>query len=270
MNRSPSSPQPRLLFHWPGAPQLRIGLPSMILLAALAHGAALVIFAISYPAPTTVVMPRAEIILLPSSPDGTRFHSSDWLRAKDPALFSPAIPDPKVSDWRSDWSFSPSFELREPEMLAPPRRDVSRFELDFLETGPVPFRASPLAIPASPWELPRAAGGGRVMVSGSPDRIYLPPGFQWPETSGLTLQGPGEFMVAVDSDGRTVSSFLLRSSGDRDLDDLGTKVLRASSFPPAPMEELRWSQVEFFWDSLAPEFEEFPVPIPPSFSDPTP
>jgi hypothetical protein len=240
----------KLLFSWPQLRQISVLLPLMIVLAALLHLLALVLFGLQYPGPHPGAIKPASLTLLLAVENDTERIAS-WLESEDPALFSPTIPDCFGERARFLREFSPTFDNLSPVPLPLPSQPKAQLQHPLLETGPVPFTALPKSAitraTPSP-QISRDTAGGSVTVKGAARRLSLPPDFQWPvpETS---IPSPSTFLLSFLPDGSVASVFLSRSCGERSLDELAASTLKTSRMHGhQPSDSLQWATVQFFWD----------------------
>lgn len=240
----------RLLFSWPQLKQISVLLPSMILLAALLHFSALLLFGLKYPEPHPgALRPATLTLLLPDAIPSRGLES--WMESEDPSLFSPTIPDPAGSPDRFASEFTPTFDEATPQPLPLPASQTLKPTTLLPDTGPVPYSALPSDKTNAPPTILAQEGEtsqGSVAVHGDARRLVLPGNFTWPAREYST-PSPSVFLVAFLPDGTPASVFLSRSCGERPLDDLAASALKRSLFQgQQPSGTLQWATVSFFWD----------------------
>jgi len=259
----------QLLFEWPIRQAPRLTLPLCILLAALIQTAIVVIFSISYEAPSAKLALAPRFYFLPPDSASAR-QLGAWLDGNDPALFAPgratasALPPPPPLKYR------PSYEEPPPPLLPLPEIGVQQMEPP---------------IPPSSFTSPKSAGtaeGGALRRS-SPSPIAptpvaaAPPRIRWldelaarrPEGTGATLPSlppgmsgtkPSLYQVAVGPEGFPMHCTLTDSSGNAEVDESGRAWIMASRFQPA--ETLSWGRVLIPWEAAEPKSQAKAKPTP--------
>jgi hypothetical protein len=233
-----------LLFEWPIRQAPRLAFPSCILLAAIIQAGTILLFSISYKAPSDIQPDSPQIYFIP--PDSAAAKQiAPWLAANDPAVFSPqydtrdALPAPPPLKYRPSYEESPP-PLRplpteknspvEPPLL-PQRTDILR--KNTRRASPVPSATSRLTAPQTVvhWQDEL---GKRTLAKAQP----LPT----PQSSAAQ---PALYEVEVSAEGIPMHCLLLESSGDQATDESGSIWIHAQRFLPA--DQPSWGRVLLLW-----------------------
>lgn len=249
----------KLMFEWPIKRAPRLALPLCILLAAMVQTGMVVIFSISYEAPTARLPIAPRFYFLP--PDSAPARQVEaWLEANDPALFSPgratatAVPPPPPLKYR------PSYE--EPP---PPLRPLPQVEEEILVPPQLPLAPAPPSGNTlhAPRQQPLASATiASPTAEKPPQAIGLAPGqVQWLDdlsgrlpigdgalpTPQLSAPKPSHYQVAVGPEGITRHCVPTESSGDLSVDEAGRAWIMRQRFQPAGA--TTWGRVLIPWEN---------------------
>lgn len=250
----------QLLFEWPIRQAPRLALPACILLAAIIQAGTILLFSISYQAPSDIPPDSPQIYFIP--PDSaTAKQIAPWLAANDPAVFSPqydtrdALPAPPPLKYRPSYEESPPplrpLSAEKPTQVEPPllpqRTDILR--KNTRRASLLPSTSAPLSAPAPPsvvhWQDELA---GRTLAKATP----LPA----PQSSAAQ---PALYEVEVSAEGIPMHCLQLESSGDQTTDESGSIWIHAQRFLPA--DQSSWGRVLLLWGTPAsPPLPQTPVP----------
>lgn len=233
-----------LLYEWPMRRSPRLALPFCILMAAIVQGSIIILFSISYEAPSHPLPPAPQVYFLPSDSAISR-QLAPWLEANDPAAFSPlnaaraALPSPPPLRYK------PSYE--EPP---PPLRPLPEAKEPALEPPPIPLappaRQAPLqaklATVAPAAVTPATTVRWQDELSALTPRENTP---VLPPRAETAAAKPSLYEVAVNAEGIPAHSVLLESSGDPATDEAGRVWIQARHF--APSERTAWGRVLILW-----------------------
>ena len=273
--KMPTSPRElgelaQLLFEWPIRQSPRLALPLCILMAAVIQTAIVVIFSISYEAPSAKPALAPRFYFLPPDSACAR-QLRPWLDGNDPALFAPgratasALPPPPPLKYR------PSYEEPPPPLLPLPERDRQPVE------PPIPpssFTSPKSAGPAEGGALRRSSPSP---IAPTPVAAAAPPRVRWldelaarrPEENGATLPSlppgmsgtkPSLYQVAVGPEGFPMHCTLTDSSGNAEADESGRAWIMASRFQPT--DTLSWGRVLIPWEAAEPQSQAKSKPTP--------
>lgn len=212
----------------------------MLGVAALVHVLLFSLFHIVSPRPQPRTISSATFYLLDSK--SPKFSSlNQWLKAEDPALFAQTTAPNRLS-WPTI-QYVPSYDSERPS-LAPLPKTNPEFPVPL---GPIPFflyshsagprQASPIGVTGTRLEF----GGGlanRRVRNLSADGLLASP-----STPSL----PCTFLVAVSPEGQLQHIFLLRSSGNSELDQLAMRNLQHTCMEPAPIKATAWGTATYLW-----------------------
>jgi len=233
-----------LLYEWPMRRSPRLALPFCILMAAIVQGSIIILFSISYEAPSHPLPPAPQVYFLPSDSAISR-QLAPWLEANDPATFSPlnaaraALPAPPPLRYR------PSYE--EPP---PPLRPLPNAKEPALEPPPIPLAPPALPVPLKekPGPAVPAAVASASTVRWQDELASLTPRESSPvppPQAATAAAKPSLYEVAVNTEGIPAHSILLESSGDPVTDEAGRVWIQARRF--APSEHTLWGRVLILW-----------------------
>jgi len=255
----------QLLLEWPIRQSPRLALPLCILMAAVVQTAIVVIFSISYEAPSAKPALAPRFYFLPPDSACAR-QLRPWLDGNDPALFAPgratasALPPPPPLQYRPSYEEPPPQLLPLPESVEqpveppiPPASFTSPKSAGTAEGGAL-RRSSPSPIASTPAPAPAPAAA--------------PPRVRWldelaarhPEGSGATLPSlppgmsgtrPSLYQVAVGPEGLPMHCTLTDSSGNAEVDESGRAWIMGSRFQPA--NTLSWGRVLIPWEAAEPK-----------------
>lgn len=233
-----------LLYEWPMRRSPRLALPFCILMAAIVQTAVIILFSISYEAPSRPLTPAPLVYFLPADSAISR-QLAPWLEANDPAAFSPlnaaraALPAPPPLRYR------PSYEEPPPSL-----RPLPDAKEPALEPPPIPL--APLELPA-PLETKQATAAPVAvtpvtMVRWQDQLAMLTPRESTPvppPQASIASAKPSLYEVAVNEEGIPAHSILLESSGDPATDEAGRVWLQARRF--ASSDRTVWGRVLILW-----------------------
>ena len=241
----------QLLFEWPIRQAPRLALPACILLAAIIQAGTILLFSISYKAPSDIQPDSPQIYFIP--PDSaTAKQIAPWLAANDPAVFSPqydtrdALPAPPPLKYRPSYEEAPPplrpLPAEKPTQIEPPllpqRTDILRHNT--LRASPIPSISAPLTAQA-----PQSIAHWQDELAGrSLNKVHPLP---VPQSS--TAQ-PALYEVEISAEGIPMHCLQLESSGDQSTDELGSVWIHAQRF--LPTDQSSWGRVLLLWGTPAP------------------
>lgn len=234
-----SSDRLALLFEWAHHDGRRLGL--WLLVAALLHVGAYLLFRIDYPRPSPARIDEATLhVLLPGSPEAERL--APFLRSEDPGLFAPERATRADAPLPAVPAYEPSYAAAKPELVPLPDPAIRILPPLPLESGAVPVNDAP----ATPRKLPAPAEKTQISASASlasrlPATTVGPfsarPGDQLP---------PTRFLVAVAPDGRVLHVIRDAPGVNPALDDDASRFLMALRFTRGER-YTTWGTVTFHW-----------------------
>lgn len=241
----------QLLFEWPIRRAPRLTLPLCILLATLVQTALVVIFSVSYEAPSGRLPVAPRFFFLPTDSAAAR-QLGEWLEANDPALFSPgratatAVPPPPPLKYR------PSYEEPPPPLHPLPREAETVIEPPMLPLSPTApgsvtlgktsptAPALPVGVAPSPPTMAPAEWmddlSGRLLAKDSGSTVPR-----------LSAPKPSLYQVAVGPEGIPMHCVLTDSSGDAAADEAGRSWIMTRRFQPAG--STSWGRVLVPWEN---------------------
>lgn len=255
----------QLLFEWPIRQAPRLTLPLCILLAAVAQTAIVVIFSISYEAPSAklALAPRF-YFLAPDSASARQLGA--WLEGNDPALFAPgratasALPPPPPLKYR------PSYEEPPPPLLPLPERERQQMEPPFppspfstsmlagTESGGVLRKSSPSTASVAPHGMSEVAAGAAPVVRWLDELETRRPvgtgGTPPSPPPRMAATKPSLYQVSVGTEGIPMHSILTDSSGNAEADEAGRIWIISCRFQPAGTPS--WGRVLIPWEASVP------------------
>ena len=237
----------QLAFEWPLRQAPRLMLPLCILLAGILQAMMMVLFSISYRAPSEKITDVPLFYFLPTDSAAAR-QLAPWLEANDPAAFSPLRAARAASPSLPPLKYRPSYEEPPPALL--------------------PLRSEP-ASQIEPPLPPAIASHQRVTTQGvmqgaSVTGTRFSTVVRWeddlasrhlvedssPATRPLSTKGnvqPALYEVGVDADGRPFHCVLMETSGDPASDETARVWIMARRFQPHSGESMSWGRVLVFW-----------------------
>ncbi|MFZ0615049.1 MAG: hypothetical protein WAN16_01175 [Chthoniobacterales bacterium] len=255
----------QLLFEWPIRQAPRLTLPLCILLAAVIQTAIVVIFSISYEAPTVKLALAPRFYFLPPDSASAR-QLGAWLDGNDPALFAPgratasALPPPPPLKYRPSYEEPPPPLLPLPEIggqqMEPPS-PPSPFSASMLpgtENGGVLRKSSPSPAPVAPHAVSQVAAGAAPVVRWL-DELET----RRPVGTGATPPPPPPrmgatksslYQVSVGTEGIPMHCILTDSSGNAEADEAGRIWIISCRFQPADTPS--WGRVLIPWEAPDP------------------
>jgi hypothetical protein len=248
----------KLMFEWPIQRAPRLTLPLCILLAAVVQTGMVVVFSISYEAPTAKLPIAPRFYFLPPDSPAAR-QAEAWLDANDPALFAPgratasAVPPPPPLKYR------PSYEEPPPPLHPLPKTEEptivpaqlplipmtssgnalhpNRPQLSATSSIPAPSSAKPVQ--------PLEASSGQIeWLDDLAARLMMGNG----STPGpqFVAPKPSLYQVAIGPEGIIRHCVLTESSGDVAADEAGRSWIMTQRFQPAGA--TTWGRVLIPWD----------------------
>lgn len=234
-----------LLFKWPHRHRIRLLLPAMLVLAALAHGAIFFLFSVAnHPVKTDGLHPARVYFLGEKNPALAQLETI--LASNDPALFAPRRKSSTTKE--SIAVYTPQYASARTALLnMPPRKKAT--------DTPSPA-AAPVAVAKTPREhaIPlHRLDSNRLMASSElAARLPEPPRDILRPPQGVT--GPLDsvsFLMGISPDGTVAHILPSRSSGNADLDLQALRTLKSLHFTPAENASLVWGVVNFHFGSDA-------------------
>lgn len=225
-----------LLFKWPHRHRIRLLLPAMLVLAALAHGGIFFLFSVANPpVKPDGIRPARVYFLGENNPALTQLETT--LASNDPSLFAP----------RHGGSFPESIAVYNPQYASartallnmPPRRKTDG-------------DASPAALPVAISKPPRQRTAPSIRqesnsLTATPDlaqRLPEPPSeILRPGNAGADSLESASFFMGIRPDGTVAHILPSRSSGNVDLDLQALQILKSLRFAPAENIPLAWGFV---------------------------
>ena len=227
---------PALLFKWPHRHRIHLILPTMLVLAALAHGGIFFMFSVAKPqVKADGIRPARVYFLGENNPALAQLETT--LASNDPALFAPRHDG---SSRESIAVYNPQYASAKTALLnMPPRRKTDD-------------DASPASVPVAISKPPRQRNASSIRQDSNsftaspelaerlpePPREILRPG----KTNTDSLES-GSFFMGIRSDGTVAHILPSRSSGNTDLDLQALQVLKSLRFAPAENIPLAWGFV---------------------------
>lgn len=241
-----------LVFAWPEHWHLTGALPGMILLAAVLHLGAALLFQLVYPIAGSSASERAAVFQWPANPP-----PGFLLDLENPALFSPAQGDTSLPALAFPVDYFPSFDQSR-AVLAIPEKPVSDLLLPAAQALGAPAR--PVFSSASPSAAPVPTPGWGVYWNVSGDLLLQTetPPQELPEA--MRMAAGGTWWVGVDAEGLVRAVFLLHSSDSEAWDQAAESLLRQKHFSrraeALPSESVRnhllWGAVEIHTAPVRP------------------
>lgn len=240
----------RLMFDWASAQQGGRRLALWLVAAVLLHGAAYLLFRVTYPAPSATRISDATLyVLLPDSAQARSL--APFLAAEDPALFAPEkthgreLPAPPVPAYQPSYAAAtPQLEPLpdiQPRVLPPLMRDF----------GPVSVKEAPFVPKAQP-----APAKDTQVVFSAPLQARAPT--RWPKSRFTARPGdqlaPARFLIAVAPDGRVLHVFkdpgstgITAGDENKALDDTASQFLMNLWFKRGADSQVAWGTATFHW-----------------------
>lgn len=237
----------QLAFEWPIRQAPRLMLPLCILVAGILQAMMMVLFSISYRAPSEKIPDVPLFYFLPTDSAAAR-QLAPWLEANDPAAFSPLRAARAASPSLPPLKYRPSYEEPPPALL--------------------PLRSEP-ASQTEPPLPPAIASHQRVTTQGvmqgaSVTGTRFSTVVRWeddlasrhlvedssPATRPVSTTGnvqPALYEVGADADGRPIHCVLMETSGDPASDENARVWIMARRFQPQSGESMSWGRVLVLW-----------------------
>ena len=226
-----------LLFKWPHRHRIHLLLPSMLILAALAHGGIFFLFSVANPPVKADGLNPARVFFLDEgSPQLAQLETI--LASNDPALFAPR--HGSSSERESIAAYVPQYASAKTALLnMPPRSKPDAGTSP--NPNPVLVR-KPQTPPATTAPLPDSnrLSASLEMASRLPE---TPKEISFPQGATADALDSASFFVGVRSDGTVAHILPARSSGDTKLDHQTLQVLQSLRFAPAENIPLAWGFV---------------------------
>ena len=237
---------PALLFKWPHRHRIYLLLPTMLVLAALAHGGIFFLFSVANPTVKTDGLHTARVYFLDeNNPALAQLETT--LASNDPALFAPRH---GISASRESIAvYNPQYASARAALLnMPPRKKTDNV------TAPV---ATPVTIAPRPSQ--RAIASTREdsnRLTASPElsaRLPEPPReLLHPQNTDTNAPDSASFFIGIRSDGTVAHILPTRSSGNADLDLQTTQIMKSLRFGPAENIPLAWGIVNLHFGAGLP------------------
>ena len=237
----------QLAFEWPIRQAPRLMLPLCILVAGILQAMTMVLFSISYLAPSEKMPDVPLFYFLPTDSASAR-QLAPWLEANDPAAFSPLRAARTASPSLPPLKYRPSYEEPPPALL--PLRSETASQIEPPLPPAIASHQRATKLPASP----------AVGVTGT----RLSTVVRWKDdlesrhlvedsssaTGPVSTTGnvqPALYEVGVDADGRPIHCVLMETSGDPSSDETARVWIMARRFHPQSGESMSWGRVLVFW-----------------------
>ena len=230
---------PALLFKWPHRHRIHLILPTMLVLAALAHGGIFFLFSVANPpVKADGIRPARVYFVGENNPALAQLEST--LTSNDPALFAPRHGDSASRE--SIAVYNPQYASAKTALLnMPPRRKTDD-------------DASPASVPVAISKPPRQRNASAIRqdsnsLTASPElteRLPEPPReILRPRKTDADSLESASFFMGINSDGTVAHILPSRSSGNADLDLQSLQVLKSLRFAPVENIPLAWGFVNF-------------------------
>lgn len=226
-----------LLFKWPHRHRIHLLLPTMLVLAALAHGGIFFLFSVANPPVKADGLNPARVYFLgEENPELAQLEST--LTSNDPALFAPR--HPSSANRESTANYVPQYASAKTALLNMPPR---------IKPGAVPSpNPDPVIIrKLQPLAQTTAARTDSNRLSASPELASrlpeTPDEISFPQATNADALDSASFFVGVRSDGTLAHILPSRSSGDPKLDQQTLQILQSLRFAPDENIALAWGFV---------------------------
>ena len=237
---------PALLFKWPHRHRIHLILPTMLVLAALAHGGIFFLFSVANPqVKADGIRPARVYFLGENNPALAQLETI--LASNDPALFAPR--HGSSSERESTATYVPQYASAKTALLNMPPRSKP-----VAGTSPNPdpvLVRKPQTSPATTAPLPDSN-----RLSASPELASrlpeTPKEISFPQGTTADALDSASFFVGVRSDGTVAHILPARSSGDTNLDHQTLQVLQSLRFAPAENIPLAWGFVNLHFAASPP------------------
>jgi hypothetical protein len=241
---------PALLFKWPHRHRIYFLLPTMLVLAALAHGGIFFLFSLANPPVKTDGLHTARVYFLDeSNPALAQLETT--LASNDPAIFAPRH---GVSASReSIAAYNPQYASAKTALLnMPPRKKMEDAPAPVEAPVQIPTRSS-LCANASPPRDSNRLTASPELAARLPEPIQE---IRFPQNTETDPLDSASFFVGIRSDGTVAHILPTQSSGNADLDIQAIQIMKSLRFAPAEDTPLAWGVVNFrFGAVLAPTTE---------------
>ena len=241
---------PALLFKWPHRHRIHLLLPTMLVLAALAHGGIFFLFSVANP-PVKADGPHPARVYFLDKNNPALAQLETTLASNDPALFAPRH---GVSASREPTAvYNPQYASARAAILnMPPRKKT--------DDAPASV-AAPVAIPKTTNQ--RAIASTRQdsnRLTASPElaaRLPEPPReILRPKNTDTDALDSASFFIGIRSDGTVAHIVPARSSGNADLDLQAIQIMKSLRFAPAENIPLAWGVVNLHFGAGLPPSTE--------------
>jgi hypothetical protein len=228
-----------LLFKWPHRHRIHLLLPTMLVLAALAHGGIFFLFSVANPPVKADGLNPARVYFLDEgSPELAQLETI--LASNDPALFAPR--HPSSANRESTAIYVPQYASAKTALLNMPPR-IKTDAVTSPNPNPVLVR-KPQPTPAT-----TAVHTDSNRLSASPELASRLPEtrneMSFPQATTAEALDSASFFVGVRSDGTVAHITPSRSSGDTKLDQQTLQILQSLRFAPDKNIPLAWGFVSF-------------------------
>jgi hypothetical protein len=235
-----------LLFKWPHRHRIHLLLPTMLVLAALAHGGIFFLFSVANPPVKADGLNPARVYFLDEgSPELAQLETI--LASNDPALFAPR--HPSSANRESTATYVPQYASAKTALLNMPPR-IKPGAVTSPNPNPVLVRKTRTA-PAT-----TAARTDPNRLSASPELASRLPEtrneMSFPQATTADALDSASFFVGVRSDGTVAHITPSRSSGDTKLDQQTLQILQSLRFVPDKNIPLAWGFVNLHFAAKPP------------------
>ena len=239
---------PALLFKWPHRHRIHLLLPTMLVLAALAHGGIFFLFSVANPAVKADGLHTARVYFLDeNNPALAQLETT--LASNDPALFAPRH---GVSASREPTAvYNPQYASARAALLnMPPRKKTDDAPASVAAPVAIPKTTNQRAIASTRQDSNRLTASPELAARlPEPPREILRP----QNTDALDS---ASFFTGIRSDGTVAHILPARSSGNAGLDLQALQILKSLRFAPAEDIPLAWGFVNLhFGAGLLPSTE---------------
>lgn len=239
---------PALLFKWPHRHRIHLLLPTMLVLATLAHGGIFFLFSVANPAVKADGLHTARVYFLDeNNPALAQLETT--LASNDPALFAPRH---GVSASRESIAvYNPQYASARAALLSmPPRKKTDDVPASVAAPVAIAKTLNQRAIASTRQDSNRLTASPELAarLPESPREILRPQ-----NTDALDS---ASFFIGIRSDGTVAHILPARSSGNANLDLQALQILKSLRFAPAENIPLTWGFVNLhFGAGLHPSNE---------------
>jgi hypothetical protein len=226
---------PALLFKWPHRHRINLLLPTMLVLATLAHGGIFFLFSVANPAVKADGLHTARVYFLDENNPGLA-QLETTLASNDPALFAPRH---GVSASRESIAvYNPQYASARAALLSmPPRKKTDDAPASVAAPVAIAKTLNQRAIASTHQDSNRLTASPELYARlPEPPREILRP----QNTDALDS---ASFFIGIRSDGTVAHILPARSSGNANLDLQALQILKSLRFAPAENIPLAWGFV---------------------------